>query len=76
LSRTHTIRQLGLCETSANARRDQFAGESEFFVQSGIRRPDFAVNQHLLLHRIQTPGHGVISLILLRAASIARCGVF
>jgi hypothetical protein len=30
--------ELGLCETSANARGDEFAGETEFFVQSGIGR--------------------------------------
>jgi len=63
LSRTHTIRQFGLRESRANARGDELAGESEFFVQSGISRPDFAVRQHLLLHRIQPLGHGLVFLI-------------
>jgi len=50
LSGTHTLRQLGLREPSANASGDQFASESEFFIKSGVGLPNFTVSQHFLFH--------------------------
>jgi len=58
-------------EPGTNARGDEFASETEFFVQSGVGPPNFWIRQHFIFHGGQAFSHYLISLILLRAASIS-----
>jgi hypothetical protein len=76
LRRAHALRDLGLGQSSARARSDQFLREIEFIAQSLIGAAHLAIRQHFSLDGLQTLGHKPNSFKRLSAKFIALRGVF